>query len=101
MHQVLVSIALCIKFMSKFQIRWGFFSTKNCWYFSYFSMYEIIYCGYLLDAPRRGAANEYPHTTFFLGEIKFFPDTPSYLELCNLQHGKRALMPNLDSISEF
>ena len=38
------------------------FSIQKYWYFSYFSTKTC--CGYSLEAPHRGASNEYPQHTF-------------------------------------
>ena len=38
-------------------------------YFSYFSIKNNICCGYSLEAPRRGASNEYPQHMFY-GELE-------------------------------
>ena len=39
------------------------FSSEKYWYLSYFSTKKIC-CGYSLEAPRRGASNEYPQHMF-------------------------------------
>ena len=44
-----------------FQIR-HFFQAKLLLFFLFF--HENIYCGYLLEAPHRGASNEYPQYMF-------------------------------------
>ena len=48
---------------------------------SFLFLHENICCGYSLEAPRRGASNEYPQHIFSLRnkKDKYYVDTPSYL----------------------
>ena len=65
-----------------------FFSIKKCWYFSYFSTnkYVLVLIRSTLTQIRsiltRGTSNEYPQQLFLEKCEKYFPDTPSYLQLC-------------------
>ena len=45
------------------QIRHFFFQSKKYWYFSCISRKRLC-CGYSLEAPQRGASNEYPQHMF-------------------------------------
>ena len=45
------------------------FSTKNYFFFSLISGRKHVCCGYLLEAPSRGASNKYPQHTCFHPEI--------------------------------
>ena len=47
---------------------------------SFLFLDENICCGYSLEAPRRGASNEYPQHMFSSrNKKKYYVDTPSYL----------------------
>ena len=41
------------------------FSVKKLWYFLFYTSAQNIDCGYSLDPPRQGGANEYPQSMFW------------------------------------
>ena len=74
-------------------------SVQKYWYFSYFSM--KTYCGYSLEAPLRGASNEYPQHMFsWRNKTKYYLDTPLIdLELLISTRKRAKLRVNIFSIS--
>ena len=45
-------------------------------------LHENICCGYLLEAPRGGASNEYPQHVFVEKQEKYLSGVPTDKELC-------------------
>ena len=62
-----------------------FFSPKVLIFFLF--VHRNICCGYSLEAPCRGASNEYPqHMFLWTNKKNTKPDTHSYLDLCVTPH---------------
>ena len=64
--------------MENFTTKEEKFSDKKNWYFSNFA--NKTDCGYSLEPPRRGGANEYPSSMLFskIRKIMYTPVNPSF-----------------------
>ena len=69
-------------------------------HFFFLFLHENIYCWYSLEAPRRGASNEYSQYMFLWRNEKnsgtFWLKKASYLELCLLL----CIAPDKDSLNQ-